>query len=134
MIRLFFKQEHLFNPKSTTSKGFIENHIRNQRSHNPIYEDKKRPYSKRKADEIIIEGELIENATENENITFLKQKIVRTSKDRDVVAERMLKIHVNRCLWIREKAPSLTEILTKYPRYVDCVELVCKVTKIFDIS
>ena len=43
-----------------------------------------------------IEGELMEVAAENENINFLKQKTVRTSKDRDVVATKMLLIHVNR--------------------------------------
>ena len=130
MIVLIFKfiffKEHLYNPNSkTNSKGFIENYIRNQRSSNPIYEQIKGKYGKRKVEELILEGELLDEAAFEENVTFLRHKVARTSNDRDKISKKMLLIHVNRYIWIQETAPTLTDILNKYPRYIDCVELVC---------
>ena len=117
----------MYNPKSKTgSKGFLETRIRHQRSKTVIYETDKGEYKKKKIDEIVIEGEKVENDTEEETILLLKQKVVRTTADRDGISNRMSLIHVNRFIWIRNDAPSLTEILSKYPRYIDCVEIVSK--------
>jgi hypothetical protein len=56
---------------------------------------------------------------------------VRNSNDRDIVAARMLKLNVNRLVWILKVVPSITDILDKYPRYIDCVELVSKAFSFF---
>ena len=72
-----------------------------------------------------MEGELLDEAAFEENVTFLRHKVARTSNDRDIISKKMLLIHVNRYIWIQETAPTLTDILNKYPRYIDCVELVC---------
>ena len=65
---------------------------------------------------LIVEGEELDELTENENIQFLKHKVVRNSNDRDIVAARMLKLNVNRLVWILKVVPSITDILDKYPR------------------
>ena len=71
-------------------------------------------------------GEELDAVKEDEIIQFLKHKTVRNSSDRDFVANNMSKIKMNRLWWILKIVPSITEILQKYPRYVDCVELVSK--------
>jgi hypothetical protein len=124
LSNVLFIKEHLFNPDSTKG-SFIENFLRNQRSSNPIYKDIKGPYKQKENEEIILEGDLVNEEKVSEIISLLKSKTISNRNDRDDVSKRMAEIHVNRFIWISELNPSLTEILSKYPRYVDCVELVC---------
>ncbi len=103
----------------------MEVYIRNQRSNNVIYSSIKGIYGKRKAENnIIIEGEVEEESIVETTIAFLKHKIIANQNDRNIVSQRMERIHVNRFLWIQESSPSLTEIINRYPRYKDCFELV----------
>lgn len=76
-------------------------------------------YGKRKAKEVVLEGVLQTDTTDLETISFLKRKVILNQNDRNIVNSRMEKIHVNRYVWIQNMAPSITEILDRYPRYKD---------------
>ncbi len=115
----------MYNP-NTAKNSFIETYIRNQRSDNPIHAHNKRSYVKKSEEEpnIFIRGEI---ANEDQFLVvtnLLKNKVVANSNDRDEVSKRMFEININRYQWIHTSHPTITDILSQFPRYTDCPELV----------
>ncbi|CAF0991420.1 unnamed protein product [Brachionus calyciflorus] len=111
--------EHFFNPKS--HRGHLGWWIRRYRSKNPVIQT--RPY-KRSIN--LVDNEPETNImTDLENyIIFMKNKFICTDQDKRDVEDAMEKTKKYRLEWIKTKAPSITEILEKYPKYLQIFHLL----------
>ena len=56
-------------------------------------------------------------------IKLLKIKNVVNNNDREDVSQKMFQINVNRYIWILQSNPTLTDILARFHRYTDCIEI-----------
>lgn len=115
----FSFKEHFFNPKS--HRGHLGWWIRRYRSKNPVIQT--RPY-KRSIN--LVDNEPETNImTDLENyIIFMKNKFICTDQDKRDVEDAMEKTKKYRLEWIKTKAPSITEIIEKYPKYLQIFHLV----------
>ena len=110
--------------------GYLETYIRNKRSRDPLFNNIKRKYAKRNKPELEA-FEITSDFLDEEHVAgviyYLKNASIRTGPDKENVFKRMAEISINRLIWIQEQKPTLTDIFTEYPVYLDFVELVNKI-------
>jgi hypothetical protein len=68
-------------------------------------------------------GEIVSEEEFGGVIKLLKIKNVVNNNDREDVSQKMFQINVNRYIWIHQSNPTLTDILARFPRYTDCIEI-----------
>ncbi len=137
LLILFFKKnsvnlpvkEHIYDAKN--NKGFLEAVIRNTRSRTKSLDIDKREYNKKKITEIATQ--LLDDDTINGAINWLNNTSVHDEDKINQILLKMRSIRDYRVHWITTESPSLTEILDKFKRYVDCEILVSNIILFFNL-
>lgn len=118
---LIFFKEHINDPENHS--GFLGWFIRNQRSRNPMITT--RSYKRKLEDEAEVNDDVNLDCDDNENtICYLKHKFINTEEDRQDIIKAMTKSQQNRLKWIKNDSPTLTDILERYPKYLEIHFLV----------
>ena len=89
--------------------------LRNNISRNPKYNANKGAYKRT----LQTTTEIINDLDDERSINLMKHKNMVTSLDRDEVLSLMRSTRVIRQQWIATKIPSITEILEKYPKFLE---------------
>lgn len=112
-------KNHIYDCK--TNKGFLEHNIRNKRSRSKSIDIQKREYSKRIQEDVV---SFDTASNEVENIINWLNNTVNNEHSREQILLKMKSITEYRINWILAEMPTITEILSKFKRYLDCEILV----------
>jgi hypothetical protein len=105
----------------------LEAVVRNTRSRVKGLDIEKRDY-KKKEKNTDVEKQAISDDIAG-TINWLNNTTAHDEDKRNQILQKMRSIREYRMNWIKTESPSLTEILNKFKRYIDCEILVSK--KIF---